>query len=128
MKVIAAYSKPEEAHLVASLLQGNGIQVHVRDADTVGNYWLYSNAIGGVKIEVADQDEERAREILSLPKEADGLLMCPHCGSGNVKMREMNFCTAISIFLGVFIPFACRKVDCAHCKQSFEIDVKQLKY
>ena len=91
MKIIAAYSKPEEAYLIASLLEGNGITVNVRDAETVGNYWMYSNAIGGVKIEVPETEEEKANEILNLPKEATGMLACPHCGSGNVKMREMKF-------------------------------------
>ena len=50
MKVIATYSKPEEAHLAAALLEGSGVAVNVRDADTVGNYWMYSNAVGGVSV------------------------------------------------------------------------------
>ncbi|TVP79666.1 MAG: DUF2007 domain-containing protein [Puniceicoccaceae bacterium] len=127
MKLIAAYSKPEEAYLAASLLEGNGITVHVRDADTVGNYWMYSNAIGGVKLEVPEAEEAKAREILNLPKEATGILACPHCGSGNVKIREMNIFTAISVALSVMIPFASKKVDCMACSQSFELDLKKLK-
>jgi DNA-directed RNA polymerase subunit RPC12/RpoP len=127
MKLIASYSKPEEAHLAASLLEGNGITVNVRDADTVGNYWMYSNAVGGVKIEVLETEEEKAREILNLPKEATEILACPHCGSGNVKIREMNIFTAISIALGFVIPFASKKIDCMVCTKSFELDLKKRK-
>ncbi|MGJ3243519.1 MAG: DUF2007 domain-containing protein [Opitutales bacterium] len=127
MKLIKAYSKPEEAYLAASLLEGNGITVNVRDADTVGNYWMYSNAIGGVKIEVPEEDEIKAQEILNLPKEANGILVCPACGSGNVKLREMNIFTAISLALGFIIPFAAKKVDCLECTGSFDLDLKQMK-
>ncbi|WPJ98170.1 DUF2007 domain-containing protein [Coraliomargarita algicola] len=127
MKQIASYSKPEEAYLAASLLEGNGIVVNVRDADTVGNYWMYSNAVGGVKLEVSDADETQAREILNLPKEANGLLVCPFCGSGNVKMREMNLFTAISVAIGFVLPFASKKVDCLECSKSFELDLKKAK-
>jgi hypothetical protein len=124
MKLIASYSKPEEAYLAASLLEGNGIKVNVRDADTIGNYWMYSNAVGGVKLEVSDAEENQAREILNLPKEANGILACPHCGSGDVKMREMNLFTAISLALGVMLPFAAKKVDCMDCANSFDLNLK----
>lgn len=127
MKLIASYSKPEEAYLAASLLEGNGITVNVRDADTVGNHWMYSNAVGGVKIEVTETEEEIAKEILNLPKEANGILACPHCGSGNVKLRELNIFTAISIALGFMIPFASKKVDCLDCSKSFELELNKLK-
>ena len=121
MKIVATYSKPEEAYLAASLLEGNGLTVNVRDADTVGNYWMYSNAIGGVKLEVDEDDVACAQEILNLPKEANGILACPHCGSGDVKLRQMNLFTAISMSLGILLPFASKKVDCLECAQSFDL-------
>lgn len=124
MKVIATYSKPEEAHLAAALLEGSGVAVNVRDADTVGNYWMYSNAVGGVKLEVAESAVERAIEILDLPKEANGLLACPHCGSGNVKMREMNLFNAITVALGFVLLFGSKKIDCLDCQKSFYFDKK----
>ncbi len=127
MKLIASYIKPEDAHLAASLLEGNGLTVSVRDSDTVGNYWMYSNAVGGVKLEVAEDEVEEAKAILNLPKDANGLLACPHCGSGNVKIREMNLFTAMSLALGCFLPFSTKKVDCFECKKSFELDLQKLK-
>jgi hypothetical protein len=127
MKLIASYSKPEEAHLAASLLEGNGITVNVRDADTIGNHWMYSNAVGGVKIEVPESEEKKAREILNLPKEANGLLACPHCGSGNVKIREMNLITGISVALGFMLPFSSNNIDCMECPGTFKLNLKKLK-
>jgi len=121
MKVVASYAKPEEAHLVASLLQGSGIETHVRDADTVNANWMYSHAIGGVKVEVAERDSERAREILNLPCDDSGLLSCPYCHSSRVRMRELNLFTAICIALGFVLPISSKRVDCLECKRSFSL-------
>lgn len=65
MKTIASYSKPEEAYLAASYLEGNGIEAHVRDDNIITANWLFSNAVGGVKLEVADEDAAKALELLS---------------------------------------------------------------
>ncbi len=64
MKVVATYSKPEEAHLAASFLEGSGITTYVADDQIVSLNWLYSNAVGGVKVQVSEDDWEEARELL----------------------------------------------------------------
>ena len=45
----------------------------------------------------------------------------------NVKIREMNLFTAISLALGFVIPFASKKIDCMACAGSFELDLKKRK-
>ena len=64
MKVLASFQKPEEAHLVRSILEGSGIAAHVRDEYVVTNELLASTAFGGVKVVVADEDFERACDVL----------------------------------------------------------------
>jgi hypothetical protein len=121
MKVISTYTKPEEANLAASFLRGNGVFCSVRDENTVNQDWLYSNAIGGVKLEVADEDFEKAKEILNLPAEKGIILQCPHCGSEKTKMREMNPLSAIfMIVFYAFIPIKALTVDCYDCKNTFK--------
>jgi len=61
---VAAYSKAEEAYLAASLLESCEIPVFVKDAHTVQMYWFYSNAIGGVKVQVPPEHLEEAKKIL----------------------------------------------------------------
>ena len=124
MITVATYNKPEEAYLAASVLEGNEIESVVRDAETVAMYWLYCNAIGGVKLDVHEQDYELASEILNLQNyEAEStLLKCPHCGSSNTKIRELSLTAAIGLFLGVILPAPTRKVDCYHCRASFSYD------
>ena len=64
MRIIASFSKPEEAHLVRAHLEGSGIAAFVRDDHTVTADWALSNAIGGVKVEVAEEDYAEAIAVL----------------------------------------------------------------
>lgn len=121
MPIIATYSKLEDAHLAISLLEGNGIEAYLRDENMAGLNWFYSHAIGGVRLEVAEEDFERAVEVLELPKEAGELLQCPHCGSGKVRIREMGLLSGICLALYLPLPCASQKVDCRDCQQSFEL-------
>jgi hypothetical protein len=125
MKTVAAYSKPEEAYLAKTRLEASGINAAIRDDLTVSAYWLYSNAIGGVKVDVEDEDFARAREVLMLPNVDAGLLRCPHCGSDEVRLRGLNPVTAISILIGLFLPFRTRRADCLRCRQSFVVDLRK---
>ncbi|MGE9290779.1 MAG: DUF2007 domain-containing protein [Puniceicoccales bacterium] len=121
MKIIATYHSPDEAHLAASVLEGNGITVEMRDLEIVEAIQIYADAVGGIKIAVPEADEQKAREILELPPESEGLLTCPYCGSGNVKMRELNLITAMSIIIGFLLPFSTKKVDCLDCGKTFPL-------
>lgn len=122
--IIATYSKLEDAHLAASKLQGSGIEAYVRDEHTVNMQWLYSNAIGGVKVEVAEEDFERAHEVLNLPKEGSPLLACPHCKSSNVRIREMSLLGGICVALYLPLPIASQKVDCLDCQKEFKLELQ----
>jgi hypothetical protein len=127
MKIVAAFSKPEEAHLAKTRLEAGGINAAIRDEFIVSTNWLYSNAVGGVKVEVEDDDYDRAREVLELPKVDAGLLRCPHCGSDEVKLRELSPLAAICIGIGFILPFRSRKADCLGCHQSFVVDFRRKK-
>jgi len=65
MIVVATFSKPEEAHLLRMRLEAGGINAFIRDENTIQMDWLYSNALGGVRVEVAEEDEAAARELLA---------------------------------------------------------------
>ena len=68
MKTVASFSQPMGAYLLRARLEGSGITSYVRDENMVSVDWLYSNALGGVKIDVSDEDYERALEVM----ESDG--------------------------------------------------------
>jgi len=85
MFTISTFSKPEEAHLFCTRLEAVDIPAYVQDEFTVQNFWWYSNAIGGVRVQIFDEDVDEALEFLScdteqqLPDTVD--VVCPKCGS-----------------------------------------------
>jgi hypothetical protein len=84
MKTIASFAKPEEAHLLRMRLESVGIGAFVQDEYMVQMDMLYSNAIGGVRVQVADEDVEAASSLI---QEDTGIPVeeiepqCPKCGS-----------------------------------------------
>ncbi|MCE0522965.1 MAG: DUF2007 domain-containing protein [Methylacidiphilales bacterium] len=77
------YSLPE-AQVVQSHLEGSGIKAFLPDELTVQNNWLWTNAIGGVRVQVLEEDAERASEILdeaSAENEDEAAKSCPHCSA-----------------------------------------------
>jgi len=73
MKTLTACSKPIEAQLLVARLSASGIRAALRDELTINNDWFYSNALGGVRVEVEDEDYERAVEVLRLQPEAEAV-------------------------------------------------------
>ncbi|WP_404425818.1 hypothetical protein [Nibricoccus sp. IMCC34717] len=63
MKTIASFSKPIDAHLLIARLEGSGVRAFARDENMVTVDWIVSNAIGGVKVDVSDEDFLKALEI-----------------------------------------------------------------
>ncbi|MBV1841252.1 putative signal transducing protein [Photobacterium ganghwense] len=64
MKVVARFSFPHEAHLAKTNLEAAGIESTLADEHTVNMQWLYSDAIGGVRLLVEDSDANAALTIL----------------------------------------------------------------
>src|SRR5262245_24843005 len=53
----------EEAHALRNLLESAGIAAFVEDEAASGMLWY--NVVGGAKVQVAEEDLERAREVLA---------------------------------------------------------------
>ena len=47
-----------------SVLRGSGIDAFLPDEMTVQNNWMWSNAIGGVRVQVGEENAARAEELL----------------------------------------------------------------
>jgi len=63
METIASFDRPEDAYLFRSFLESEGISSYVFDEYTSQWIWYYTSAIGGVRVMVAGEDAERAREL-----------------------------------------------------------------
>ena len=61
---LMTFSKVQEAEVKRLLLEDEGIKTYLSDAEIVAMDWLLGNAVGEIKLQVANADVERAVTIL----------------------------------------------------------------
>ena len=129
-KIIATYQYTSEAIIFKGKLESEGIEVFMRDNNTVDTNPLYSNAVGGVKLFVKNEDFFEANTILSQVSkysldENNEFIDCPKCDG-----KEINMVTSITDFksflsflfslLLIILPFYSKhKYKCNKCKFEF---------
>lgn len=64
MTTIANFQKVEEAHLLRMRLEDAGIPAYLRD-ENMAQIWGVSIELGGIRVEVADEDADAARALLA---------------------------------------------------------------
>lgn len=64
---VASYRDLPNADLARAALESAGIPAWIQDDNLVRMDWFYSNAIGGMRLQVDVADAEAAREILDQP-------------------------------------------------------------
>jgi hypothetical protein len=94
---VGRYRDMPEAIVARAVLEGAGIKCLLRDENTVRTDWLLSNLIGGMRLQVAAEDEATAREVLSQPAPQQFATdsgeefvqpVCPKCGSTDVVAND----------------------------------------
>ncbi|MDR2875814.1 MAG: DUF2007 domain-containing protein [Methylobacillus sp.] len=121
---IASFSFPHEAHIAQASLEAEGIPAFIADEHTINMQWLFSNALGGVRVRVPREFAEKAREILAqdysqLLDEEFGKddIHCQKCGSANVEPYTEGKKPAFLVFLLLGFPlfFYRHGVKCKDC-------------
>lgn len=67
LMTVASYRDLPAADLARAALESAGIPAWIQDDNLVRMDWFYSNAIGGIRLQVDATDAEAAREILDGP-------------------------------------------------------------
>ncbi len=121
---IASFSYPYEAHIARASLDAADIPVFITDEHTINMQWLYSNALGGVRLLVPKHYEIEARALITkdfsenlndeLPTESAS---CPHCGSNDIQPYTIGKRAAFFIFLLLGFPLFFYKhgLKCNNC-------------
>ena len=65
MKTIATFSKPEDAHLCRMHLGSGGFEAFVQDENMAQIEQPWSEAAGGVRVQVEDEDFDAATQFLA---------------------------------------------------------------
>jgi len=110
-------------------LDSEGIPAFVADEHTINMQWLYSNAMGGVRLKVPSSVAERAIDILAtdysealIQEQGVDLPKCPSCGSENIEPQIKGKKMAFIVFLFFNFPLwpYKRTVKCLDCGEISE--------
>jgi hypothetical protein len=123
------YRDLPEAQVAKSALESAGIFALLRDENTVRIDWGYSNAVGGIRLQVRPEDVSAAEEVLSQPIppfiESDGIdyeqPRCPFCQSLDINFEAINSKVGLaSIILAVPIPWPKAQWTCRSCDRKWK--------
>lgn len=146
---VASCSEPIEGHLLRTRLEAEGIRCFVADEHTISANWFYSNAIGGVKLQVQEADLDTARTVLitaleererggadydwsevnpdwtfddDQPTASEHQYSCPHCDSTEVFYEKFSkpWVFLSILLLGIPLPFLSRQWSCRSCGERWK--------
>jgi hypothetical protein len=131
MVTIRQFRDLPEALFAKGSLESAGIECAMVDDNMVRLDWFISNLLGGVKLQVRQEDAADAEAILSQPIpenfEVPGIgefeqPRCPKCQSLQVNFQEVTPAAYVSAYLNVPIPFHRRAWRCHSCNAEWEDD------
>jgi hypothetical protein len=123
MKTVAVLSDLNEAQLLRSMLESEGLTPFLPDENTIQMDWLLMNAVGGVRIQVPPDQVPAAQVVIDdfrhnqkKPLE----IICPHCGGEQIRRDKTmrNMALALLVLFGIPIPWSFHLV-CGNCGKKF---------
>ena len=120
--ILTVFEYSTEAHLMKSRLDSDGIRTLLMDEKTIDSDPLISQAIGGVKLLVHNDDLKKAlniyNEVRAYEKDENGnAILCVKCNSSKILVAPPQ---RKSIFFMLFPFFESRKLICNDCKTIFK--------
>ncbi len=127
-KTIDSFRDLPLAELARAKLESENVECHLLNNHHIGVNWLYSQALGGVKLQVRTEDAEHARQILDKDEssyleneeiefpELEETDYCEVCGSPNLELVKYSRLSAALIMLTqLFILFWGTRLKCKDC-------------
>ncbi|MFD2099902.1 DUF2007 domain-containing protein [Flagellimonas iocasae] len=113
---LATFEFPADVQIIKGVLESEGIQVFLRDVETINTDPLISAAIGGVKLQVYSADKDRAKqiydEVRNYATDDNGKpIICPNCKA----TKSEIYYSRNTIFHKLFPFFEPRKYKCTQC-------------
>ena len=121
-----SYLDALEAHLARSKLEREGIRAYLADENIVNLDWFYTQAVGGVKVQVEAHDVARAREVLRAKPEETGApraiegYTCPACGSEDVRLNLFGLRLSFFFLWLCALPLPFRPLRCGACRHAWK--------
>lgn len=124
--IIRTFQNYFNAHIILTRLRSEGIDCFLRDEFTVTVDPVLSNAVGGIKLIVSNQQLEEAKSLLkNFDDEYRQSAVCPHCGNRTIelvpKQTATNLAAAVLTWLlGSYAVSAKNIYQCSSCKYESE--------
>lgn len=126
MPVIAHFRDLADAEVASASLDAAGIPNDLSDSQTIGVDWGYSNALGGIRLHVAESAVEEARALLEEPTDIEWPDLpdggaderCPECGRSALELdsgprKTLALMTTVSLPFPIW--FWRSKLRCRAC-------------
>ncbi len=133
LATVVAFRDVLDAQAAVSKLESEGIECSLASEYVVGVLWRLSTAVGGVEVQVAPDDLERARAILAADesesleetpgeeREWEPAEACPRGGSEEVRtIQRFRNAAAVAALTGIPIPFWHSGVKCRACENEWK--------
>lgn len=144
LKTIKTVTYAHEAGPIRNILEANGIFCFLKDELTIQAYPFYSNALGGVKVQVNESEADQAIEILKqhgaweavepqtlMVRNASGKLTeCPSCGATDLSIvrSPSKILFAIGFFLfGFPLPYFTHLYHCYNCSSNIKVSKEKTR-
>lgn len=129
LATIRVFRDLPDALLAKGTLESAGIPCFLADYETVRMTWVWSNLLGGIKLQVKPEDADAAGEVLNQPipegfdTGAEGTYQqptCPKCSSLDVTFQALKEAIAFpSVLVGLPLPVVRDAWRCKACGHSW---------
>lgn len=143
-KVLLTFVYPHEAHFAKAYLESQGIETEIMDELTAQVNNFYSNAIGGVKLLVKEEDYDTGINLLKKGgyinephTKTDTVEIvfvekhfnkdkCPYCNSDNISIKKIpSIWTVIVLFVfKAAFPIFRKSFKCFDCEKEWKYKKK----
>jgi hypothetical protein len=129
---VGAYASPWEAQLARACLEAEGVDSVVAD-EHLGRIWC-ATTVGGIKLQVREDDASRASELLRSRKPIPEIYLvtesdlppsaqrCPSCKSDNLVLERWSVLGFLGtwLLLGLALPVPRRRWACRGCGSAWK--------
>lgn len=124
---VRSFTNYIDAHILLGRLKDEGLNCWLRNEATTTIIPIWTTALGGIEVMVAQKELQKAQHVLTkIAEEKKVSRICPQCFSHDVEyintMRKpVNWLSAaITFFLGDFAIMPEQRYHCFHCSAEFE--------
>ncbi len=123
---VGAYASPWEAQIARACLEAEGVESVIAD-EHLGRLWC-ATTVGGIKLNVREDDATRAAELLRTRKPIPEIYLvtesdlpaahrCPSCKSDNLALERWSVLAFLGtwLLLGLALPVPRRRWTCRGC-------------